>query len=176
MKTVKFILTFVVFFTVSHYCSAQKVTKSTVSKYMRSKGLKTKPHPYVSFSVSLGGTTKEYYHYYEKDGQFVLASFNFDSTEMAEKIYNKDQLFYLLEENMNSIIELRMKEAYVVDLHQRLKDKENVFTQIGIRYSSIFFNHFQQVGPDIIENEKNESLKKGYQLLDKIVSFFKTES
>ena len=57
---------------------------------------------------------------------------------------------------------------HIKKFNENFLDSTNIFTQLGIRYGELHYNHFQKFSNEDIEKQKNKKRKKGMETINQL--------
>jgi len=175
VQSTKYLLALFLFLFICNNVVAQKKEKSVLLKYLNSNLSKNIDDPYVYLYITQKKKIKKTYYYYKKENQFVLAYFHADSNYVAEKFFTQDELFQVIDNNLEHLQKLSYNTHDAGTFQKKFADPVNLFSQIGIRYANLHYNHYQQADSVLIGKIADEGLKTGYITIDRIVSFFRNQ-
>lgn len=169
LKYIKYILLSI--FLTACLCSySQTSERNLLKEYLGLRSLQG-DYPYVYSYTTKGKKLEESYYYYKNDDYYILAFFQKGVDSVKEKRYSKDVLFETIEKNIKSLNKLKTARRNDSEFRRSFADSTVYFNQIGVRYKSLHYNHYQQADKKRLATIKNEKLLTGYETLNFIAAF-----
>ncbi len=153
----------------SSNCNAQEL--SPWKQFLKDSIYNADDKNYVYLYKTLNRNPKKVLNYSMKNKKYVLAIIDGDSA-VQEKAFISPNLFQIVYDNYSELLKLRnyLNESFKV--HKKFNDKilgsTNIFTQLGIRYGELHYNHFQKFSNEEIEKQKNKKCKKGMEIINQL--------
>jgi hypothetical protein len=131
---------------------------------------------YIYLHFTKGGKFLKTLYYCTKKGQNIL-SINYGDSEVVNKIIHNPNLFEIVINNLKKIKkakDFQTTARKIKEHRENFNDSSIVYTQLGIKYDDLHYNHFQKFTFEQIENQKNIKRKDGMKIINQLHELLET--
>jgi hypothetical protein len=139
-------------------------------QYLKDSVYNSDKPEYIYLYFTKGGKFLKTLYYYTKKSQNVL-SINYGDSEIVNKIIHNPNLFEIVNQNLKKIIkakDFQTTQKKIKEHKGNFSDSSIVYTQLGIKYHDLHYNHFQKFTSEQIENQKNNKRKEGMIIINQL--------
>ena len=166
------ILSLIIFLLLTNNCTAQET--SNWQKFLKDSVYKSDDNNYVYLYKSLGGKNQKTLNYSFKNKQYVLSTI-YGDTAVDSKIILSPSLFQIVYDNYTDLIKLKNNffdnKQFSKNFKNVFYNKSEIFTQLGIKYGQLYFNHFPRFTDEQIGNAKDK-YKNAMGIINKLYAIF----
>ncbi len=151
MKSIVF---FIAFFLGALNGKAQEIDKW--EQYLQDSVYKADDNNYVYLYKTKGGVKQKLIRYSLKGGRYIIATVYGDTLADTKAVISPN-LFQIVYDNYYNLKELPKylhNKKYSEYLHKQFHNNKVDFSQLGIRYADLHFNHFPKFSAEQISKEK----------------------
>ncbi len=162
-----------VVFCFSKICFSQQTEEW--KQYLQDSVYNSDNKNYIYLYYTKGGKLQKHLYYCTKKSQNVLST-NYGDSEIVNKIVHNPNLFKIVNNNLKKIRKVKnfLSETEFVDFRKKFNDSTVIFTQLGIKYHDLHYNHFPKFSSEQIEKQKNNKRKEGMIIINQLYEILET--
>ena len=150
----KLVVFFIIFLLGALHCKSQQIDEW--QQYLEDSLYKADDNNYVYLYKTKAGVKQKLIRYSLKGGRYVIATVYGDTLANTKQVISPN-LFQIVYDNYYSLNELPKylhNKKYFETIHKQFHNPNVNFSQLGIRYSKLHFNHFPKFSEEQISKAK----------------------